>query len=111
MTEAVVAPDTGLQFRLVHSAALDPLFEAARYTFSVEGATVGFEVTVRFAPIFVHLLPLSRRGRLADLAEGVARQATAAGVRERAVVRVSSDGTPTLGALRLEPLLPLRAPA
>jgi len=56
-------------------------------------------------------LTLADRARLPELADHVAREAIAAGVRERAVVRVSSDGTPTVGELRLQPLLPLRGPA
>lgn len=107
MTEAVVAP-APVQVRCVHRAEVDPLFEAARYTFSVEGPEEGFEIEVRLSPIFVTLLSFRRRAALEALSRGVVDAALAAGLQRAAVIRVTSDGTPETGSLRLDPLLRLR---
>jgi hypothetical protein len=107
MTEASAAI-TELQIRCVHRFDADPLFEAARYTFSVEGPEHGFEVDVRLSPIFVTLLPLQQRADLQAVALEVVEGALAAGLEGAAVIRVTPDGTPEGGGLRLEPLLPLR---
>jgi hypothetical protein len=109
MTDVAVhtVGDGQVQLRLVHTSAQDPLFDAARYVYSVESAEAGFELAVEFAPIFVHLLSLRDRANLVRLAERVVRDAVDAGVAEAATVRVSSDGTPRVGPMQLPALLPL----
>lgn len=107
MTESEEAAANS-QVRCVHRSNTDPLFEAARYTFSVEHPGEGFEVEVRLSPIFVTLLPLGQRGRLESLARSVVDAALVAGWSSGGVIRVTPDGTPEGDGLRLEPLLPLR---
>ena len=106
-TEAIATPPER-QVRCVHRFDADPLYQAARYTYSVESSDDGFEVEVRLSPIFVTLLSMHRRSDLEGLALEVVETALAAGLDAAAIIRVTPDGTPEGGGLRLEPLLPLR---
>ena len=90
----------------------DPLFEGARYLFSVEPeGGAGFEVRVQLSVYYVSLLTMARRRLLRDHARTLVERALAAGCRAAATVRVSADGIASWDGGVLGPLLPLTRPA
>lgn len=107
------------RIRLVQVVETDPMFAGAGYTYSVEGpggssgteGGLGFEVSVRFAPIFYDLLTLEQRRGLRGRALGLVEAALDRGQDGPAEIRVSSDGAAKLDGETLEWCLPLRQPA
>ncbi len=88
------------QIRIIQALDSDPLVGGAIYTLSVdarepaEDAVLrGFEVTVRFAPIFFALCDQQSRSSLQDTAARLVRGLLDRGRRSAAVVLVSSNGT------------------
>lgn len=98
------------EVRCLQALDSDPLFEGARYRFSVESGSGTFEVVVRTSAIFVSLLGLEQRRHLQDAAERLVERLLQEGHREDATVRISGDGIALLGERRIAELLPLTKP-
>lgn len=99
----------GQDWKLMLTQALDddPMFEGARYTFSVESENAGFDVEVVLSAIYFHLASASERLELTSTAVGLVRDALDAGVRAAAEIRVSSDGVALLDGRPLKSLFAL----
>ena len=101
-------PD-GDQFTICRVRALDTdlMFSGAEYQFSVDADSgeSGFEVVIRVAPIFFHLLTLEDRADLPNRAAAFVARLLDEGLRERTEIRVTSDGSVMHGDRRLDHFL------
>ncbi len=106
MSESMASDDRAAELRCIQALDSDPLFEGARYTFSVERQGAGFDLVVTVSPYFVNLLTFDDRRRLETIAHAAAARALAAGASEASIVRISADGRVMLGDRELAELLP-----
>lgn len=89
---------------LMQSRDRDPLFDGAVYRYAIGRDDSEILVAVRMAPIFVHLLPLSARQTLRQMADELIEQ-WADRLGDGDEIRVDSSGTAWLGQERLRGLL------
>lgn len=120
MTEAHTYEDSGgrsWRLRLVQVIDVDPMFDGVVHTFSVEAAGPGgdaergFEISVRYAPIFYDLLTLAQRRQLRRRSLGLVESLLDRGHEGPGEIRVSSDGAAIFRGEVLEWCLALRQPA
>lgn len=106
MTEAYEHATLSRDWRIrqIQAVVTDPMFHGAHFTYSVEADDAGFEITVRFAPIYCHIAGPSERAGLAATALRLVRRLLERGIVEATEVRVSSDGVARHGAEVLERL-------